>query len=74
MLEQYYPGRCLECDTEMELENITRIGEYPIGGFRNSMKPNQTKAAIYECPKCFVFSCCHATESVIDLINRRSKT
>jgi len=72
MIEQNLPGQCPECGTEMDLDDLKSIGEYPIGGFRNIMKPNQTHAAIYECPKCYAKSCCHADESLKDFVKRRA--
>gem|GEM_PF-5741196 len=33
------------------------------------MKPNATKALIFECPGCFTISCCHADSGCIDIFN-----
>jgi hypothetical protein len=70
MIEQDMPGRCPECDTDMDWNHIIKVGDYPIGGFRNTMKPNQTKAFIFECPKCFVHSCHHVNDDMIETYNR----
>lgn len=73
MIEQDIPSVCPECNIDLNMDNILEIGDYPLGGYRNSMKPNQTKAIIYECPKCFAKSCCHVGFFDINLFNSYKK-
>ena len=70
IIEQDIPSRCPECETEMNMDNILEVGDYPIGGYRNTMKPNQNKAFIYECPKCFSKSCHHVNKDMIETYYR----
>lgn len=70
MLEQGIPYRCPACDETLTIENIIRIDNYPFGGYRNMMKPCNTKASIFECPKCFELSCCHASYDSIETYKR----
>lgn len=65
--EQDRPFQCPECETEMTMEHCIGIGEYPKGGFRSSMKPNNTKAVGFECPSCFEKSCFHDNGSFEEL-------
>jgi hypothetical protein len=74
MIEQDIPGQCPECRTELTIDNIIEVGEYPIGGYRNSMKPNQTKAFIFECPKCFEKSCHHINDDMSETFYRYQST
>jgi len=62
--EQEMSGKCPLCDFDMFFDNdgkscVIGYGEYPIGGFRNSMKPNTNIGLAYECPKCFTKSIHH---------------
>ena len=57
--EQDRPYMCPECGEELGVRDIIGFGEYPKGGYRASLKPNQTIGAGFECPKCFTKSCFH---------------
>jgi len=46
--EQDMPCTCPECNTWMSVKNIIGFGEYPKGGYRNSMKPNWNDAMGFE--------------------------
>ena len=39
-IESYRAYQCPECDSELTPINIIGFGNYPIGGYRNRMKPN----------------------------------
>ena len=64
-IEQDIPFQCPECNYDMlgATKYIIGYGDYPKGGFRSSMKPNQTKGLGFECPKCFTKSVCHFKEN-----------
>ena len=64
--EQSIPYQCPECYTLMTIRNIIREDDYPIGGYRNSMKPYTMRALIFECPECFELSCCHADKGMLE--------
>ena len=59
-VEQDFPYQCPECQTELSVKNVIGFGDYPKGGYRASLKPNQTIGQGFECPKCFTKSCFHA--------------
>lgn len=66
--EQFNPYKCPECDFDFlaHPENCEiGYGEYPIGGYRNTMKPNQTLCMAMECPNCFLKSVCHTSDDII---------
>ena len=62
-IEQSLPGKCPECDFDMmfdfDKDHVIGYGEYPLGGYRNIMKPNSRYCLVYECPKCFTKSVHH---------------
>jgi hypothetical protein len=68
--EQPISGKCPECDFDMFFQDeenyVIGWGNYPLGGYRNLMKPNQNLCLVYECPKCFTKSVHHATQDLID--------
>lgn len=68
--EQDIPSVCPICDTYMDMRDISEVGDYPQGGYRSMMKPNQTKAFIYECPKCYARSCHHVNEDMVNTFRR----
>jgi hypothetical protein len=59
-VEQDLPYQCPICNTELTAKETIGFGNYPKGGWRASMKPNQTIGQGFECPKCFTKSCFHA--------------
>ena len=61
-VEQDISGVCPSCgaDISIWIENIIGWGDYPVGGFRNSMKPNNSYGLGFECSKCFEQSCHYA--------------
>lgn len=63
-VEQHMPFICPECNTWMEVKHIIGFGNYPVGGYRNSLKPNMNEAVGFECPKCFTKSVCHSDSSM----------
>jgi hypothetical protein len=58
--EQDLPYQCPDCNTELTPKNCVGFGEYPKGGWRSQLKPNQAIGQGFECPKCFTKSCFHA--------------
>lgn len=56
--EQDIPLICPECGYKFAWDEILGRGKYPVGGFRQMMKPNREGYG-FECPKCFEKSCCH---------------
>lgn len=66
-IEQDLPYQCPECQTELSMKNVIGFGDYPKGGYRASLKPNQIIGIGFECPKCFAKSCFHADETVYQL-------
>lgn len=61
--EQDYPQQCPneDCRRELTVKDIVGWGDYPTGGYRNSMKPYKTTGIYYECPSCFLWSVHHST-------------
>jgi hypothetical protein len=66
-IEQDLPYQCPECNTELTIHNTIGFGTYPQRGFRSTMKPNQLFGQGFECPKCFIKSCCHSNEYMYQL-------
>jgi hypothetical protein len=66
-IEQEFPWECPDCSYEMNAKDIIGFGSYPIGGYRNSLKPNCDIGVGFECPKCFTKSVFHGNESVYKL-------
>jgi len=56
---------CPDCDSSLLWGDTVGYGEYPIGGWRNSMRPNKTIGIGIECPKCFEKFVYHGSESLI---------
>jgi len=68
--EQGMSGRCPKCEFDMFFNNKSKscvigYGEYPQGGWRNKMRPNQNTCLAYECPKCYTKSVHHSELNLI---------
>ena len=71
-LEQSIPFVCPECNTMLEACNFIGRGEYPLGGFRSSIKSGN--GAGFECPDCFTKSVCHCDADTLYIIGLRDGT
>lgn len=60
---------CPFCGQELSWKNIIGYGEYPIGGYRNMMKPGKTLGIGVECPQCFEHLCYHGDENFLASLN-----
>lgn len=65
--EQELSYICPECKTEMDARQIIGFGEYPQGGERALMKPDNNIGVGFKCPKCDTKSCFHADKFVYQM-------
>ena len=66
-MEQNFPYQCPECESELKVKDMLGFGEYPKGGFRQSLKPNSNHGVGFECPKCFTKSVFHTDEYTYEM-------
>ena len=71
LVEQDLPGQCPKCYQDMYFSTPPTPpigwGDYPLGGHRNRMRPNQNQGLVFQCPECFEMSVCHANDEDIAL-------
>lgn len=65
--EQDATWQCPDCKCELNITHVVGFGLYPLGGWHNTMKPNNHYGVGFECPKCFKKSCFHADAYVYSM-------
>lgn len=64
-MEQDFPFKCPSCGFDM-MEKTHKYfigwGNYPLGGFRNRMKPGKKIGVILDCFQCHTKSICHIND------------
>jgi hypothetical protein len=66
-VEQDLPYQCPNCRNELSVNDIIGFGDYPVGGYRSSMKPNHKIGCGFECNVCFTKSCFHSDQYVYSM-------